>query len=228
MLYKTTQSLFTVFIAVTGFISSAQIGVNTNEPTANLDVNGTLRVRSLQKPTTGFETDKTVIYIMGVDDKGNVIPIEIGENIILQNNKLEVELPATDPTPSGLPNGGTLSENYSDNKDAIINDLDLGIVILPGDRRGSWPIFRMDNGSNDEEVTITGFKAAQDGTIVYLYPTSGKIELKKNSSKSQSDNRIQIYNDLKIEKNGFVQLMYDGVIKKWLVVSSQAKSDDDD
>jgi|GEM_PF-1972484 len=221
---KTTLALSITLILVTGLISSAQIGVNTNAPTANLDINGTLRVRSLEKTSNGFQASGTVLYIMGVDELGNVIPIEIGENIILKNNKLVVQLPEVDTSIGGLPNARELSDNYVNPTDPLINDLDLGIVILPGDPLGKRPVTRLSNGSVEEKVKITGFKSAPDGTMVYLYPTSGDVQLLGNSDNSQPENRILINsdsnnNDLKVKKNQMVLIMYDGLLKRWVVVS---------
>lgn len=218
---RNTNALSIILIAAFGFISSAQIGINTNSPTANLDVNGTLRVRSLEKTVNGFEANGTVLYIMGVDEKGNVIPIEIGENIILEDNKLKVRLPETETSIVELPNGANLSDNYSSGSDGIINDLDLGIVILPGDRRSTWPVIRLPNGDNDEEVNITGFKAVPDGTMAFLYPTSGDVQLKSDSDNSRPENRIlgDDDDDRKIKKNEMMLMMYDGTIKRWVVVS---------
>ena len=208
-------------IIFTGIISNAQIGVNTNKPTANLDINGTLRVRSLEKKTDGFQATGQVLYIMGVDAEGNVIPIEIGDNIILQNNKLVAQLPEEDSTPAELP-GGSLEDNYAPGDDALINDLDLGIVLLPGNRRRVGSVIRMDNGTNTDDVQITGFKAAPDGTMAFLYPTSGDLSLVKDSNASEEENRIfddGSNNDIKIKKDEMMLIMYDGVKKRWMVAS---------
>ncbi len=216
---KTTLLSLTLILAA-GLLSSAQIGVNTNSPTANLDVNGTLRVRSLEKaPNGSFQANGNVLYMMGVDANGNVIPIEIGENIVLINNKLQVQLPEEEPVITELPNGGTLEGNYSDNNDALINDLDLGIVILPGDRRGHRPVVRLSNGDNDEKVTISGIKALEDGTMAYLYATSGEVELKTEDSESLEENQFESDGNFKIKKNEMLLVMYDGEIKKWVIVS---------
>ncbi|KQC34303.1 hypothetical protein AAU57_13865 [Nonlabens sp. YIK11] len=219
------KNIFTLIMAVTlstGFFAQAQIGVNTNAPTANLDVNGTLRVRSLDKTNESFQATGDVVYIMGVDANGNVIPIEIDENIVLEGNKLRVQLPATDPTPSELPNGQTLEELYEPGSDALINDMDLGIVILPGDRRGSKPVIRLSNDTNNEEVTITGFKAASDGTMAFIYPTSGTVKILKENESSSEENRIYggiSANDYTVKKNEMLLVMYDAQIKRWVVVS---------
>ncbi|PRP67169.1 hypothetical protein BST86_08690 [Nonlabens agnitus] len=203
----------------TGFFAQAQIGVNTNAPTANLDVNGTLRVRSLDKTNESFQATGDVVYIMGVDANGKVIPIEIDENIVLEGNKLRVQLPEVETSIAELPNGTNLEDNYAPGENGVINDLDLGIVILPGDRRGTWPVIRLPNGDNDAKVDITGFKAVPDGTMAFIYPTSGDIQLKKDSDESQPENRIAGENDHNIKKNEMMLLMYDGEIKKWIVVS---------
>ncbi|SCX88693.1 hypothetical protein SAMN05192588_0104 [Nonlabens sp. Hel1_33_55] len=218
MIKISTLNFVTTLLLSTAAMAQ-NIGVNTNSPTANLDVNGTLRIRSLKKANGEFGATGNVVYIMGVDENGNVVPIEIGENIVLESNKLVVQLPETDTSVAELPNGGTLEDNYAPGSDGIINDLDLGIVILPGDRRTTWPIVRLPNGDNESKVDITGFKEAPDGTMVYLYPTSGDIQLKKGSDESQPNNRIAGENDHNIKKNDLMLLMYDGNIKKWVVVS---------
>ncbi|AZQ44937.1 hypothetical protein [Nonlabens ponticola] len=225
MIKKLSKIVISGAICLCAISMTAQIGVNTNEPTANLDVNGTLRVRSLEKTTNGFQANGTVLYIMGVDQDGNVIPIEIGENIVLENNILKVQLPEQDNSPEELPNGGQLNELYESGDEAVINNLDLGIV-LPGDGRASWPVFKLENGSNDEEVQITGIRPAPNGTMAYLYPTSGSIMLRKNDNDSEPENRIEAQNNIKIKKNEMALIMYDAQIQKWIVVSSPQNDDD--
>ncbi|WP_194851182.1 hypothetical protein [Nonlabens antarcticus] len=229
MIKKYPLALSSILILCVGLISTAQIGVNTNKPTANLDVNGTLRIRSLEKTVDGFQASGTVLYIMGVDEKGNVIPIEISENIVLEGNKLKVQLPEVETAVTELPNGGNLSDNYSGGKDGLINDLDLGIVILPGDPRGRRPVIRLSNGDSNRSVEITGFKASFDGAQAWLYPTSGNIKLKKKSSKSIAANQILTDKDITVKPFEMVQLMYDGTAQKWLIMSapSQSKEEDD-
>jgi hypothetical protein len=207
-----------------GFTAHAQVGINTIKPTAALDVNGNVRIRNLDPSMDNFLNNGGALFIMGVDKDGNIVPIEIGPNIKLQDNKLVVDLPADEPIE--LPDNQILSELYTSPSEPLINDMDLGIVILPGDPRGKRPVIRLSNGANQETVEITGFKSAADGAIAHLYPTSGDLKLKTNSSKSQPDNRIAAYGDIELRRFEMVQLMYDGQINRWVVMSSQDKPGD--
>ncbi len=203
-------------------IASAQIGVNTNKPTANLDVNGTMRVRSLELKQDGFQAKGTVLYIVGVDEKGNLIPIELDENIILDNNRLKVKAPESSSSLRGLPENNNLSDLYSGERSGsseVINDLDLGIVILPGGGRDR-PVIKLENGTNTDKVEITGFKSAPDGTMVYLYPTSESIKIRPEHAGSREENRVMANGVINIKKNEMLLMMYDAALSRWVVASS--------
>ena len=66
-------------------VSIAQVGVNTTDPTSTLDVNGSLRVRSMSASGTVDATK-----VIGVDADGNFIDVEAGQNIQINNNVIEI------------------------------------------------------------------------------------------------------------------------------------------
>ncbi len=221
---STLLLLLVLFISTCCTHLYAQVGINTINPTAGLDINGTLRIRSLELTSDGFRINGgNAIYIMGVDKMGNVIPIEIGENVKLENNKLKSVMPEFQPL-IGLPDGVDMSDIFSSDGSFEINNLDVGIVVLPGGRR-SRPIIRLNNGSDTGDVDITGIMAAEDGQQITLYPTSGKIKLRKLDSASLSDNQFAMQNNINVKQYEMVTLMYDNIIKKWVVVSAPRGDD---
>lgn len=89
--------IFCLALLFTSFNSLAQVGINTNTPTESLDVNGTMRVRSLPTdgqansihttgtntssgtiPTQTFVYDKPMVFdkngVMGVTSYSNLVP----------------------------------------------------------------------------------------------------------------------------------------------------------
>lgn len=68
---KNTYILALLFSIMSSQIVFAQVGVNTDNPTRTLDVNGEMRVRSL--PTTAITNDKS---LLSVDANGNINSIK--------------------------------------------------------------------------------------------------------------------------------------------------------
>ena len=68
------------------FQAFSQVGIGTTEPTATLDVDGTIRVRNMIDSFTLSEAEK----IVGLDVDGNFVMIDVDENVILEENKLRV------------------------------------------------------------------------------------------------------------------------------------------
>lgn len=100
-----------ILFMVVPFVSSAQVGINTNTPTKTLDINGELRIRTLP---TGLTADE----ILSTDANGNIRKVSRGDlsggsssgfnNSILGYDPKPV---ATRPQPPGsVPGGGTATE----------------------------------------------------------------------------------------------------------------------
>ena len=128
------KRLFFIILLVATKASFAQVGVNTTTPSADLDVNGTARIRNIP---TGLASDK----ILTVDADGNVR--EINSELTIQILTLQKSTDQTIPAPNTIrrvtfdntpliTNGGDLSWNGSDafmcNENGMYNvSLQLGI-----------------------------------------------------------------------------------------------------
>ena len=193
------KKLAPIFIALLiGSISYAQVGINTTEPTATLDVNGTLRLRESKKGPN----DITATRIIGMDDLGNFVEVEIGENIILENNTIRANdkiLTIGDIDLLGLP---------------IINDLNL--IIWPGEPNEDKSVIRLKSILGD--IIVTGIVAGQDGQTIWLYPTTGDLTFIPNSILSLFGNRIENNSNLVVQQYEMVKLMYDATRSKWIIM----------
>ena len=193
------KNLAPIFIALLiGYISTAQVGINTTEPTATLDVNGTLRLRDAEKgPNEVIAT-----RIVGIDDSGNIVQVEVAENLILENNTIRANdkiLTIGDIEPIGIP---------------VISDLNL--IIWPGEPNEDKSVIRIRSILGD--VIVTGIAAGQDGQTIWLYPTTGDLTFIPNSLLSLFGNRIENNSNLVVQQYEMVKLMYDATRSKWIIM----------
>lgn len=194
------KKIYLLFLCGT-FTGFAQVGINTTAPTNTLDIDGGLRVRGA-KSTENNEIN--AVKIIGVDEKGNFVEVDMAENIVLENNRLR-----------SITRSVEIGETRDVNA-ARVND--LSIIIVPGTPNEYNAVIRLRNTNGNTEVT--GIQAAPNGTTLWLYAVDGEIKLKENDPASQPDNRFQINNDAEVKKFGMVQLMYDGVSRKWILMSN--------
>lgn len=177
----------------------SQVGINTTEPTSTLDINGNLRVRKgARSPENDFQATK----IIGVDDEGNFVEVDIDENIILENNKIRA-------TNRILKIGDVPALNVP-----IIDDMDL--VIWPGEPNEDKSVIRVRSLLGD--VIMTGIVAGVDGQQIWLYPVSGKITFIPNSILSLFGNQIENNSNLVVDQYEMVKLMYDATRQKWIIM----------
>ncbi|RMA56758.1 hypothetical protein [Ulvibacter antarcticus] len=174
-----------------------QIGINTTEPSATLDVNGTIRIRDFNSLH-----DSEAIKIVGMDEEGNLVDVSVGENIILENNELRVVETIYHTYITPLIPGTT------------IDDYDL--LILPGEPNEDYKIMRILTVNNF--VNFTGLKAGLDGQIIWLMNYSDRIKLLPLNSGSAPQNQFLINNAITIFKYESVQLVYDATLQKWLLL----------
>lgn len=174
-------------------ISFAQVGVNTTNPTSSLDVNGTLRVRTLTASATVPAT-----LMVGVDSNGNLMEVDTGQNIELNGNVFAGN------------NTQTIDRSAPIVTATTINNL----VALP-----SGPVtgFNMIRVRTTLPITfLTGVEAAADGTTIVLYPTDGILTLLSLDIGSLPQNQIMPHVDLVIPQYQTAQLVYDADIQKWI------------
>ncbi len=188
--------IVTVLCASTAY---SQVGINTTEPTATLDIDGTLRVRKAER---SLSNDNVATRIVGIDDLGNIVEVEVDDNLILENNRLRATnriLKIGDVPTLGVP---------------IIDDMDL--VIWPGEPNEDKSVIRVSSLLGD--IIITGIVAGQDGQQIWLYPVSGDITFLPNSLLSLFGNRIENNSNLVVERYEMVKLMYDATRSKWIIM----------
>ncbi|RMA56757.1 hypothetical protein [Ulvibacter antarcticus] len=194
---------FFVLLLISSTIYS-QVGINTTEPTSTLDVAGTIRMRGME-PNDGEvigETPLLATKILGLDDLGNFIEVEIDENVILKNNKISaidrvVEIGSA-PT-FVLP---------------VVSD--IAMLILPGEPNEDYKVIRLN--SIWPTMTMTGLLAGVDGQTIWLYPQTSDLIILRNSLLSLLGNRIEGSGNVLVEQYEMVQLMYDGVRGKWIIM----------
>lgn len=201
---NTTLSLALLISAV----AFAQVGINTADPQAELDVNGSVIVRSLN---TDHAT-RSAVRLVGVDAYGRMIPVAMSEDVVLENNKVVAKKQRLEfgELPSLIIPGNGRIDN-------------LDIVILPGEPNHGKSIIRLVHPnpvlSGTNQITISGIKSAPDGTQIWLYPTEGDLVLLPLNTNSTSENQIQDNIRLRCSQYEMIQLVYDRTDSKWVVMS---------
>ena len=201
-LYLNYLPLFLFLILGLNCIS--QVGINTTDPSSTLDVNGTIRVRSM---SSSEQRNIKAVKIIGVDDLGNFVEVEMDKNIDLINNKLVV----TDRT---LEMGSLATPFLTTRNHNVV------LRVLPGAANHGKSIIRIENNLGDTE--ITGIEAAPDGTHIWLYAVSGRLTLIDNSVESLPGNRIERNDKMGAKQYGMIELVYDGIRGIWIVMQNHS------
>jgi len=189
--------LIALLFAVQAF---SQVGINTTDPTATLDVDGNIRVRNMNDSFSDSVAEK----IVGMDEDGNFVMIDVDENVILEENKLRV-----------VENRYRFAD-ISKIEDEL-NNLDL--LILPGEPNDDKKVIRIYNPDTVRgNIEITGIKAGEDGQTVWLYAQDGSIRLVGLDDDSEPENQFMISGQITIQQYEMIQLMYDTTIQKWVVM----------
>lgn len=202
ILYKT--HLFLCLFLLFGITCISQVGINTTNPTSTLDVNGDIRVRNIN---SSEQRNVVATKIIGVDEDGNFVEVEMDKNINLIDNKLVV----TDRT---LEMGGLAAPLVA------TRNHNVSLRILPGAANHGKSIIRIENtlGGTD----ITGIEAAQDGTHIWLYAVSGRLNLIENSLESLPGNRIERNDKMGAKQYEMIELVYDGIRGIWIVMQNHS------
>ena len=74
--------LYAYILLLFPYLIFGQVGINTTEPEETLHVNGTLRVEQTNMGNA--------IAILGVDSKGTLNQIDVGNNINITNNTINI------------------------------------------------------------------------------------------------------------------------------------------
>ena len=179
--------------------SFSQVGINTSEPSAMLDVNGTIRIREFNT-----NIDSEAIKIIGIDVHGNLVEVEVGENIILEENALRV-----------------VENRYHTAvmpmiTDAVVDNLDA--LILPGEPNDDKKIIRIVTA--DSFLSLTGLKAGEDGQMIWIMSYTDRVKLLPLNGGSDPENQFLINNAVTIFQYEMVQLVYDATLQKWLLMAN--------
>jgi hypothetical protein len=185
-------------------LSYAQVGINTNDPKEMLHVNGTMRVEG-----TGEITNTA--SLVGVDTDGNLTTVNLENTLDLVDNELILR--------SGITYGigsvdlGSITGNF-------IHDLDLKLG--PGEVNQGKSVIKVYNTPG--VVTITGFKGRVEGLHLFFYhfasPKITFFDAGNNKTESFEENRIlTLANSQGLTGFGCVEFIYDGVAKKWILLS---------
>ena len=189
--------LIALLFAVQAF---SQVGINTTNPTATLDVDGNIRVRHM------FDnfTDAQAEVIVGMDEDGNFVLVDVDENIILENNKLRA-----------------VERRYRFASITVIGDElnNLDLLILPGEPNDDKKIIVIHTTDTFRaNIEITGIIAGEDGQTLWLLAMDGNIKLVGLDNDSDPENQFLISGQISIQQYEMIQLVYVRSLQKWLVM----------
>ena len=179
----------------------SQDGINTTDPQATLDINGTIRVRDFKN---SIDNDAIAVKIIGIDEDGNFVQVDVDENVILEDNKLRV-----------VENRYRIAETTTITVGTVHN---LNLVILPGEPNDDKKVIKI--RTNESSLEITGIKAGEDGQTLFLFAVDGTIKLLGNNNNSDPENQFLMSASLVVKQYEMVQLMYDATLQRWLVMDN--------
>jgi hypothetical protein len=190
--------LSTLVILLIGIQVSAQVGIGTTQPTSTLDVNGTLRVRSMDSLSSGHEA----LRLIGLDQDGFYVPVKIGENVILENNVLKAV---------------ESQFGFGDSEIATVGVVhNLRLIILPGEPNDDKKVIRI--VSSVGNIDVTGIEAGLDGQTVWIMARDGNVRLRGQDVGSDPENRFLFSGNLQLQQYDLVQIVYDGTLQRWVVM----------
>ena len=193
--------------------TSAQVGINTNNPQHQLDVNGNVRVRDLS--TTGLD-------LTGTTSTGLLRNTELGGGLIKDSSKKEIRI-----TPTRLSLGqydlDAITPSSGSGGNRIYNNLDLDIV----DTNKDITLLTVFNTGG--KVSITGIKDGSHGRRIIINNTgSANMSFEEDNNSSLPQNRIlTLTNSTRSTSGqGFCELVYDEKggddgLGRWFIVKFQ-------
>jgi len=183
---------------LTGITAFSQVGIGTTDPQSTLDVNGTLRVSGIK---SSFQ-DVEAVRIVGLDEDGNFVEVEVDENLILENNQLRA-------LNNRFKFGTVPTLNTT-----IVNNINL--IIWPGEPNDDKTVIKIYNLLGDFD--LHGIFPGQDGQRIYLYPQDGRIRIIKNSLLALPGHEIDGSGMAMVLQYGLIELMYDATRGKWVIM----------
>jgi hypothetical protein len=198
--------MYKIIIIILGILAfggqsiQAQVGINTTSPQEDLDIDGTLRIRN----TGTINSSK----ILGRDSNGTVGTIDVGDNVVINNNTIH----ATGSSDYGIINVVLLSflpNQLHHNLDLQLTGNNLFKTVI----RITGPLNSFD---------ITGIAGGTDGRhILLLNMTTNNMAVRNEHLGSIAANRINALAGGPGESTsgqGAIELVYDGVLARWLVL----------
>ncbi len=189
-----------LLLFVMAYSGYAQVGINTTKPTTTLDVNGTMRLRGVK--SSSYADDVEAVRVVGIDADGNLVEVEIDENLILENNRIRAIDSKVRMGSTSVINIGTVNN--------------LGLIILPGEPNDDKRLIRI--LSSVGNVDVTGIVAGEDGQTIWVMAYDGTVRLRGSNAGSDPENRFAHTGNVTLQQYEMVQLLYDATLQKWLVM----------
>ncbi|GEQ87291.1 hypothetical protein ULMS_27990 [Patiriisocius marinistellae] len=184
----------------------SQVGINTDNPQADLDVNGSMRIG--KRVMENIQAKK----LLGVDENGMIIELELDDNIYIDGNKVR-----SDSRRSGIYRLPLIN---------LSSLHDTGGIVWPGGTGEDRTVIRIENLSGDLLMTgidMSVFSTLMDahGYTMSLYNVSGELTLKSEDSNSLNQNQFILGdgNDVSLKQYEMVKIMYDAFLERWVVMS---------
>ncbi len=206
-----------IFILLLFQYGYAQVGINTTEPQEALDVNGKIRVID-----TDIGVGRTMVSIIGVDDKETLSKINLTPDFTIINNTFSssgtnsysvIDIDFTDPADVAL-----YLEDYEAGDDIV--DFDLGL----DDINAHETVIRFTNPP--EAFFISGIAGGAAGRhILFLNPSDKHMGVRDEdygSNSSANENRILTYGAGTTDATqgqGAIEMVYDGT--RWIVLNKR-------
>jgi hypothetical protein len=157
----------TFCLSFIGFSAIAQVGINTTTPTETLDVNGTVRVRTMADIPPSLNGGDKFLYIK---PDGTFGKVGIGSAVVTTNGDIEINTGGNATTTRvvavDLPNGVDNIDNLDLELDGANSD--ASIIILQG---------------GSEDIDIRGIIGGTEGRRIYLVNNTGDdIRLRETNS----------------------------------------------
>ncbi|WAC01997.1 hypothetical protein N7U66_19555 [Lacinutrix neustonica] len=109
-------------------------------------------------------------------------------------------------------------ESFTD--PVIIHNADIGI--FPGESNSGKtfiPRTRISPIAIQENMVVTGIKAADDGKQILIYANQGNIILLPNNLNSSFGNRIEQHSNMIIQRGQVFELTYRASMNKWVITN---------
>lgn len=196
---KKVYFLCVLLIIFSSQFAVSQVGINTTSPQETLHVEGTLRITNTNNITN---TTK----ITGFGTQGTVSDILVGENLTLISNILSANSGKYGIVDISIP--VIVVNQVFDNLDLNVDGINLNKII-----------FRLNTGSA-MNFTVRGIKGGTDGRHIIIYNTStGNMKVDHLMSSNPANSIDDLGSGTQTNGIGTVEMVYDGVNKKWLIIN---------